>query len=153
MCKAQFVHYPPVRFEATLPDKDGSKTYQRIVEVVEEGSLPKVRTEYTTIFPSSFGCRMHSAALRFIGSVARCHLLLYTRKTLYPFRSQMYCFFSLLNILHHVLNAAMQNPAKRLDRMRTDALVSFQPRNLRRADMIRFNQRVLRDASVLHCFP
>jgi hypothetical protein len=62
-------------------------------------------------------------------------------------------FFSVLDVFHHIFDAAVQNFTEHVDRMRADALVPLQPRDLRRTDMVRFYQRVLRNAPFLHRFP
>ena len=61
--------------------------------------------------------------------------------------------FSVLDVFHQVLNAAVQDFTEHVDRVRADALVPLQPRDLRRTDMIGLNECVLRHASLLHRFP
>lgn len=57
------------------------------------------------------------------------------------------------NILHNVSNITVQNSAKHIDRMGTDAFVALEPGNLSGADVVALDEGVLRNALLFHYVP
>ena len=61
--------------------------------------------------------------------------------------------FFVFDICHDIPRLTVQDPAENFDRVRADALVSLQSGDLSGADIVFFDQRVLRDAVFLHHAP
>ena len=59
----------------------------------------------------------------------------------------------IIGVRHYIFNVAFEYPAKHFYRVRADAFVSFEPRDLPGADVVLLNQRILRNALFLHGFP
>lgn len=57
------------------------------------------------------------------------------------------------DIFHDVFHLTVEDRTENVNRMCADAFVSFEPSDLCRADVVLFDQRVLRDVLVFHGFP
>ena len=61
--------------------------------------------------------------------------------------------FLIFDIFHNIPNFAVENAAEHFDRVRADAFVALEARDLRGTDAVLFDEGVLRDALFLHDLP
>ena len=68
-------------------------------------------------------------------------------------KSALRLTFFVLAVFHDIAHLAMENFAEYFYRVRADAFVALQPCDLPGADMILMDQRILRNAAIVHDRP